>query len=103
MAKLKKVDRVLYFIKGTSATPEETEDAERFAGHVVCFRNAHLVQDDGALEAFDRVAGSVPERYQVAAEEQGDPEARQRPKASADSLPATDGPTTPGKPWKPNT
>lgn len=67
MAKKSKIKRVLYFTNG-HATQEDYEAAEEFGPGVV-FRRADLIRDDGALEAFDGVAGEVPPRYAAKAAE----------------------------------
>ena len=57
----------LYFIEGMVPTPEDVLAANELDGRV-SFRNAHLVDNDGAsaLEECDSVHGKVPPRYKAA-------------------------------------
>jgi hypothetical protein len=55
--------KILYFINGSGIpTAEQTLEAHRL-GHQICFRNALVVPNEGALEDCDGVMGDVPERY----------------------------------------
>lgn len=57
--------RCLFFIGDYMPTDEEQDAAKEIAaeGFRIDFRNANFVAAEGALEAFDMVAGLVPDRY----------------------------------------
>jgi hypothetical protein len=67
MAKHNKWLKTLFFIEGAQASEEEIEASLEFEPGVQ-FRNASKLHPEGAIEAFDRVAGAVPPRYQDAAD-----------------------------------
>ncbi len=52
--------RILYFINGTTPTPEEFDEANKLGGNVG-FRNAQYVNDDDNPEDCDGVAASNPD------------------------------------------
>lgn len=55
--------KVLFFIGGTTPTPEQIEEADAY-GPGVAFRNAALVHPDGPIEEADAVAGpNIPDNY----------------------------------------
>jgi hypothetical protein len=58
----KKYPKIIFFIPDAMPTLEEILAAEDFGPNTV-FRNASFVQDEGALEICDGVAGAVPDRY----------------------------------------
>ncbi len=55
------IRKVLYFIKGSSPTKEEIENALKCGTQM--FRNAHAVTSFDFIEPCDGVAGAVPDRY----------------------------------------
>jgi hypothetical protein len=57
-----KAPRILYFLTGPVPTEAERKDAVRY-GSGVTYRNANLVPSEGATEACDGVAGTVPPLY----------------------------------------
>jgi len=67
MAKHFKSKKTLFFIAGSSATEAEIKSALEYEPGVQ-FRNAALTRPDESIEAFDRVAGLVPARYQAVAD-----------------------------------
>ena len=92
MAKVIKAKRVLFFINGPVASPEDHAEALALAGQGfdVVFRNAMLVTEDhGCVEPFDELAGEVPPVYERAAamkannlQEQFNPEPEDAPNAA---------------------
>lgn len=58
----KKYPKIIFFIKGSVPKPEDAEAAEKLGFNVV-FRNALFVDDGGAPEACDGVAGAIPAKY----------------------------------------
>lgn len=82
--------KVLYFIAGAAPTAAELEDAEQFYNGKsnVAFRNARYVHKDEAVEAFDIVAGRVPDNYAKAALEKGEDALRPTPIVDAAAVPA---------------
>jgi hypothetical protein len=59
---------ILFFVNGMTPTESDAAAASEITGARVVFRNALMVDPDGAeaLEECDGVAGAVPERYQNA-------------------------------------
>jgi hypothetical protein len=58
--------KVLYFIAGTTPSPEQIADADN-CGPGVAFRNATLIHAEGPIEDADAVAGSdIPANYAAA-------------------------------------
>lgn len=82
--------KVLYFIAGAAPTEADLEDAEQYYNGKsnVAFRNARYVHKDEAIEAFDIVAGCVPENYAKAALEKGEDALRPTPIVDAAAVPA---------------
>jgi len=101
VANIKKLPVVLFFIAGPVPTEEEQAQAEALEGVNVKFRNASLVLPGHSPEAFDDVAGLVPEIYEEAKAEQEGTKKPARKSAKSD-----DGTKEPGKSaaagWKPN-
>lgn len=64
---LTRVPRILFFIKGTVPTLEQSLEADELAPMRVAFRNADLVSAEGSLEACDGWHGdATPKRYREA-------------------------------------
>jgi hypothetical protein len=61
MAK-ERIPKIIFFIEGIEATPEEL-DAIAELGEGVVIRSAVKAQPDASIETFDRVEGAVPEHY----------------------------------------
>jgi hypothetical protein len=114
---IRKMKKVLYFIAGPVPTEAEQADAEQFYNgkSSVAFRNVRFVRRDEAIEAFDIVAGLVPENYANAAAEKGEDAVQPTPVVEAASVPAGSplgdgkGGAAPKRPqgkgsagWKPN-
>lgn len=59
---MKKLAKILYFVKGASPTAEDFANAEEIKGNVV-FRNALAVGHGESVEKCDGVAGEVPPAY----------------------------------------
>ena len=107
----KKVYKTLFFINGVAPTEEQQAEADEMRGQV-CFRNAHMIREDAALEDFDAVAGEVPPQYQqeadrLAAIREGAPlPPKASPTAPAAPQAAQGGAAKPtgqaGAAWKPN-
>lgn len=105
--------RTLYFISGVSPTPEQQAEADSLPG-IVCFRNALKFREEDAMEAFDAVAGDVPEPYAKEAArravEAGDapmppkasPTAPAAPQAAKTGASAKPTGAAPASAWKPN-
>jgi hypothetical protein len=58
----KKAPRILFFIDGDLPSKKEYAAAARL-GPNTSFRNAQYINEEGALETCDGVAGEVPKRY----------------------------------------
>jgi hypothetical protein len=58
----KKAPRILFFIDGDVPSKKEYAAAARL-GPNTSFRNAQYINEEGALETCDGVAGVVPKRY----------------------------------------
>ena len=101
MANIKKLPVVLFFIAGPVPTEEEQEQAEAIEGANVKFRNASLVLPGHSPEAFDDVAGLVPEVYEEAKAEQEGTKNPARKSAKSDDG-KSDPAKTGGSSWKPN-
>lgn len=64
---LTRVPRILFFIKGTVPTLEQSVAADELAPLRVAFRNADLVSEEGSLETCDGWYGdATPKRYRDA-------------------------------------
>jgi hypothetical protein len=85
----RKMKKVLYFIAGNMPTEAETEDAEQYFNgkSTVAFRNVRYVHKDEAIEAFDIVAGLVPDNYAAAALEKGEEALQPSPVVDAATVP----------------
>lgn len=110
MAKVNRNKRVLFFVNGPLPTDEQRTEAEAFGPGVV-FRNAALIRPDDRPEAFDDVAGEVPEIYAVAKAEKKPvkdvPKPKAEPKSPDNSQAAAKPPVAapmakPAASWKPN-
>ncbi|AJD83164.1 hypothetical protein [Paracoccus phage vB_PmaS-R3] len=91
---LTRIPRILFFIKGTLPTLEQSLEADKLAPMRVSFRNANLVPEDGALEACDGWHGEdTPKRYRKAyptAEEAAENYTKAREEAYAAKAKAAD-------------
>lgn len=87
---IRNMKKVLYFIAGAVPTEAERDDAEQYYNgkSTVAFRNARFVNKDEAIEAFDIVAGLVPDNYAAAALEKGEEALQAAPVVDAASVPA---------------
>lgn len=115
----RKTQIVLYFLDGHLPSEADLDAMDAYgARYNVRQRNAQMVSSDGALEAFDIVAGAVPERYRLAAEAKGPPPIDARgpvtpvasvpagspvePVAAPKTAKAPDAKPEAAKGWKPN-
>lgn len=63
MDKNMKMPKIIFFVNGTSPTPEDFKEASMITGHVV-FRNARMIGSDDKTEECEGVAGCVPGPYE---------------------------------------
>ncbi len=105
----KKVIKTLYFVTGVVPSDEQQAEIDVLPGQI-CVRNVTMLNDDGALEDFDKVAGDVPPRYAAEAERRavlaGDapnpPLASSAAPAAPQQGAAKPTGAKPGTAWKPN-
>lgn len=95
--------KVLYFIGGVVPTEAQAAQIEELlnSGKDVFQRNATMIREDEAVEAFDELAGNVPANYLDAAGDKTVHEAPEEPEIpAADGSEAPAATSTPAKPEK---
>lgn len=68
MAKTHKPKIALFFINGSQPTDEDAAVARELAGegYQVMYRNARYINEGDTIEAFDEIAGAIPDNYAAA-------------------------------------
>lgn len=103
MAKTGKARIALYFINGPLPSEEDAAVARELAGegYQVMFRNARYINPEDTIEAFDELAGAIPDNYAEAKVAKSEAAEARRAAFAPDDAPPGPAKTKPEKAPKP--